>query len=123
MLLAALGPYAIDALSTDPQVRKLGRAYYLWAAAIPFLAVWCYQLDGIFIGATRSTIMRNAMLVSFAIYLLLWWVLRPYGNHGLWAAFIGFMIARALTLGWFYPALVRAVPERADDPALAASAS
>jgi MATE family multidrug resistance protein len=122
-LLAVFGPYAIDALSTDPKVRELGRDYYLWAAAIPFLAVWCYQLDGIFIGATRGATMRNAMLVAFAVYLLLWWLLRPFGNHGLWAAFAGFMVARAVTLGWFYPALVRAVPERADDPALRPAAA
>ena len=34
--------------------------HYDWAAFVPFLGVWSFQLDGIFIGATRTAAMRNA---------------------------------------------------------------
>ena len=34
----------------------------------PFLGVWCFQLDGIFVGATRTRDMRNMMLVSLACF-------------------------------------------------------
>jgi MATE family multidrug resistance protein len=52
--------------------------------------------------------MRNAMIVSLMIYLALCWVLVPiWGNHGLWAAFIGFMAVRGITLWIGYPALYR----------------
>jgi MATE family multidrug resistance protein len=51
------------------------------------------------------------MIVSLLVFLAAVWVLVPLlGNHGLWLAFYGFMIARALTLGVAYPALLRAVP-------------
>jgi MATE family multidrug resistance protein len=107
VVLAALGPFAIDLLSTDPEVRRLGRDYYLWAAVMPVCSVWCYQLDGIFIGATESARMRDAGLLSLGAFLALWWLLRGYGNHGLWLAFTLFMVVRALTLGWWLPALLR----------------
>ena len=52
--------------------------------------------------------MRNMMLISLAIYLLLWAALTPiFANHGLWAAIVIFLGLRALTLGMRYPALVR----------------
>jgi MATE family multidrug resistance protein len=68
-------------------LRALARAYLPWAAAAPLLGVWAFQLDGIFIGATRTAEMRNSVLVSLAIFLAAWWLLCPLGNNGLWGAF------------------------------------
>lgn len=108
-LLATFGPQFIDLLTTDPQAREAARIYLPYAAVIPLLGVWAFQLDGIFIGATRTKEMRNAMLLSLAIFLIAWWLLRPYGNHGLWAAFLVHYVARFVTLGWQFPQLVRSV--------------
>lgn len=110
LVIAAGGGAFIDALTVDPAAREAGRAFLPWAAAAPLLGVWAFQLDGIFIGATRTAEMRNAMLVSLAIFALAWWLLRPLGNHGLWAAFYVHYLARIGTLLRHYPALVRAVP-------------
>jgi MATE family multidrug resistance protein len=68
-----------------------------------------FQLDGIFVGATRTGDMRNMMALSFAVYIGAWWALQPHGNHGLWAAFILFNVARGITLAARYPALERSV--------------
>ncbi|HXX11835.1 MAG TPA: hypothetical protein VEK05_09995, partial [Burkholderiales bacterium] len=81
-----------------------------WAALAPLVGVWCFQLDGIFIGATRAAEMRNAMLMSVVIFLFGWWLLRPWGNHGLWAALYVHYVARTLTLLYYFPAVLRAVP-------------
>jgi MATE family multidrug resistance protein len=109
LLLAACGGLFIDTLTVDPAVRHTASFYLPWAAGVPLLGVWAFQLDGIFIGATRSADMRNAMLLSFAIFLAGWWVLRPLGNHGLWAALYVSYLARLGTLLWYYPRLVQAV--------------
>ena len=101
------GPWLIDALSTDSATRGAARIYLPWAALAPLAGVWAFQLDGIFIGATRSAEMRNAMLVSLLVFLVAWWLLRPWGNHGLWAALYVNYLARTLTLGCYYPALAR----------------
>jgi len=68
--------------------------------------VWAFQLDGIFIGATRTREMRDAMLLSLAIFLAGWWLLQDLGNHGLWAALYVHYAARTGTLLRFLPRLV-----------------
>lgn len=103
------GPLVIDALTVDADTRATAREYLPWAAFAPLVSVWAYQLDGIFIGATRSVEMRNAMLASVAIFLAAWWALQGWGNHGLWAALYVSYMARAVTLGWYYPRLARAL--------------
>ena len=48
--------------------------------------------------------MRNAMLISLLVYFGGVWIFLPMlGNHGLWLALMTFMLARALTLGLWYP--------------------
>jgi len=103
------GGFFIDFLTVNPEVRSLARAFLLWVALSPITGVACFQLDGIFIGATRTADMRNMMILSLGFYLAAWWALTPeYGNYGLWGALILFFIVRALTLGSRYPALERA---------------
>ncbi len=108
-VLALLGTFFIDTLTVDAASRAAARTYLPWAAAAPLLGVWAFQLDGIFIGATRSVDMRNAMLASLAIFLAAWWLLTPYDNHGLWAALYVHYVARIGTLSYYYPRLVRSV--------------
>lgn len=105
-----LGPMIIDLLSIDETVRATARVYLPWAALVPLAGVWCFQLDGIFIGATRAAEMRNAMLASVLIFLAGWWLLRPWGNHGLWAALYVHYAARTGTLLYYFPTLIRSVP-------------
>ena len=76
----------------------------------PLLGVWAFLFDGIFIGTTRSAALRNAMLVSIALYLAALWLLVPLlGNHGLWLAMSLFMVFRSVTLAACYPALERSI--------------
>jgi MATE family multidrug resistance protein len=112
VLFAALGPLLIDLLTIDAAVRQTARGYLLWAALAPLAGVWSFQLDGIFIGATRTAEMRNAMLFTLAIFFIAWWLLLPLGNHGLWAALYVSYAARALTLLRYLPRLLRGVPAR-----------
>lgn len=103
------GPHAIDFMTTNDAVRASARTYLVWAALAPILGVWCFLLDGIYIGATRTRDMRNMMLISLAAYLLACSILTAaFGNHGLWASLMVFYVARTTTLLWRYPALVRA---------------
>ncbi len=77
------------------------------AALAPLFGVWCFQLDGIFIGATRTRDMRNTMILSVAIYLLVAMSVTPFvGNHGLWIAYLVFYVARALALATCMPGLL-----------------
>ncbi|MCG2633640.1 MAG: MATE family efflux transporter [Gammaproteobacteria bacterium] len=99
-----LGGHLILGLLTDlPDVRAAARIYLPWAVISPLISVWCYVLDGIFIGATLAREMRNAMLVSVVLFgLIAEPFLGQWGNHGLWLAFMLFMAVRGLSLGLIY---------------------
>jgi len=109
--LAVLGALFINVLTVDESSRIAARTYLTWAAGAPLVGVWAFQLDGIFIGATRTTDMRNAMLVATGIFMVAWWLLTPWGNHGLWASLYVHYAARIGTLGYYYPRLLRSVAE------------
>lgn len=100
------GDNIIKLMTTAEDVRAVSHTYLPWMILAPLVGVAAWMLDGIFIGATRTTDMRNMMAVSFAVYLIALAVLLPrYGNHGLWASLIVFSIARGVTLGLKYPSL------------------
>ncbi|MEM6656872.1 MAG: MATE family efflux transporter [Pseudomonadota bacterium] len=100
------GPALIDLMSTSPDVRATGREFLIWAAISPMIGVASWMLDGIYIGATWTRAMRNAMIQSVFIYIVALFVLVPvFGNHGLWAALMVLNAARAVTMGWRYPKL------------------
>jgi MATE family multidrug resistance protein len=102
------GPWFIDLMTVNPEVRETAREYLLWAAATPFLGTVCFQFDGIFVGAMATRDMRNMMIVSLAIYLASWWLLAPvFGNHGLWAALNIFFVARGITFASRMPSIER----------------
>jgi MATE family multidrug resistance protein len=109
----AVGPHLIALITTVGDVRVMTAEFLPWVIAAPLISIWSYQLDGIFIGATRGKAMRNAMVISFLFYLTALAILVPlWGNHGLWLAFTLFMVVRAATLAAHYPSLVRSVRVR-----------
>ena len=74
--------------------------YYYWAAFSPLFMVLPFQLDGIYIGATRGAALRNSMIGAGVLFIAaIMWVVPMIGNHGLWIAFGVFMLARAAFLG------------------------
>ena len=111
LIISVLGTEFIDLLTVDTAARTAARTYLPWAIGAPLLGVWAFQLDGIFIGATHTAEMRNAMLSSLLIFMIAWWLLTPLGNHGLWIALYVHYVARIGTLYYHYPGLVRSVPD------------
>ena len=90
------------------------RRYLGWATLMPVAVAMAYHLDGVFVGATRADAMRNTMFVAGAIYFgLAFWLAGSFGNHGLWAALLIFMVIRGLALvamwGGFGPQMQRGI--------------
>jgi MATE family multidrug resistance protein len=109
-----LGSGLIALLTGIPEVRETAGDHLVWAALAPLVAVWGFLMDGVFIGATWTRPLRNAMFVSVAVYLAAWAVLMPiFGNHGLWLAFLVFLAARSATLGVAYGARLNRPMSRA----------
>jgi len=114
ILLAAglflFGSNLVGVLTDLDEVRLTARGSLPFTAFYVLVAFAAFQLDGIYIGVTRTRDMRNAALVSLVIYLGVGWPLTSfYGNVGLWLAFITFVIIRAATLAVLYPRLRREI--------------
>ena len=96
-------------LITDIEfLRYLSYKYLLWVIIIPPIASFCYQLDGIFIGATQTKEMRNSMIISVVIYIILsTFLTQELHNYGIWFSLLIFMILRALTLHLYFPKILK----------------
>jgi MATE family multidrug resistance protein len=110
LLILFFGNFAVAVLTDIAAVHAAAADTLGWVALYVCLSFAAFQLDGIFIGATRTREMRNASCASVLVFALAWWWLTPlYGNNGLWAALVIFVCARALALAAYYPRLLRAV--------------
>ena len=89
-------------------LRFISYKHVIWIIIIPPIASFCYQLDGIFIGASQTKEIRNAMIISVASFIILSIYLTKYfDNHGLWFSLTLFMILRSLTLKFFFFKILR----------------
>ncbi len=96
ILLFAGGWLAIDLITTSPAVRQTAKLYLPVAALTPVTGLFAFVYDGIMIGATLNATMRNGMLASLAIYILIAIVLQPVlGLWGLWIALHVLLLVRA----------------------------
>lgn len=107
LLFTLFGNSLIDIVAASPEVRLAAREFMVLAALAPACGVLAYAFDGIYIGAAWARDMRNLMLVALAIYIAAWYVLVPFGNAGLWIAFLAFLLSRGVLQAWHYPAMVR----------------
>ena len=90
----------IRLISDQPGVVEQARPYYIYMVLIPVITFAAFLWDGIYIGATASKEIRNTMIISsLLVFLPAWYILMPlYGNHGLWIAFLLFMVARGVSM-------------------------
>lgn len=110
LVYASFGVEIIGLFTNIEEVLGAAALFLPWMIASPFLSAPSFLLDGLFIGATRTSAMRNAMMVSLVIFGGACYLLVPaMGNHGLWLSLMIFMVARAVTLGIAYPALERSI--------------
>ncbi|OYT17223.1 MAG: hypothetical protein B7C24_03780 [Bacteroidetes bacterium 4572_77] len=94
------GEYIIILLTDIPSIMQGAKSYFIWIGLMPLLSFAAFIWDGVFIGATKTSAMRNSMLVSsFLIFFPLYFIFQPiWGNHGLWLAFNAFLLSRGLFL-------------------------
>ena len=94
---------------TDIEIlRFISFQHILWVIIIPPVACFCYQLDGIFIGASQTKEIRNAMIVSVLGYIGVSILLTRYlGNHGIWFSLLLFMMFRAATLQFYFKNILK----------------
>jgi len=90
----------INIFTSNAEMAALAVAYAAWTIYTPAVNTVSYIWDGIYIGATATKAMRNAMLfVTLAVYLPAYYLTKEtFGNHGLWFSLSFFMVMRGVTL-------------------------
>ncbi len=90
--------FILKLLTSQPGVIEAAQPFLFWVALIPVASFASFIWDGIYIGATASKAMRNALLGStFLVFVPVYYFLNPlWENHALWLGMILFMLARGV---------------------------
>lgn len=100
ILYAVFPSTFVRIISDNPNILLEVKPYYIYMIVIPIITFAAFIWDGIYIGATASKAIRNTMIIAtIFVFLPAWYLLTPkFGNHGLWIAFLCFMIARGVSM-------------------------
>tara|TARA_B110000902_G_C13761023_1_gene380608 strand:- start:32 stop:523 length:492 start_codon:yes stop_codon:yes gene_type:complete len=100
--------FIVSLLTDLDYLRYLTFNYFIWIVIIPPIASLCYQLDGIFIGASQTAEMRNGMVISVIIFITSsHYLVNNFGNHGLWLSLTFFMVLRSITLNFYFNRILK----------------
>lgn len=84
-------------MTNDMLIIERAKDFMFWTVLIPVVGFAAFLWDGIFIGATASRQMRNAMVYSSGIFFACYFAFTPlWGNNGLWLSFILYLLVRGL---------------------------
>lgn len=104
-LYAAFGDQFLHIFTDKQEVITAAGDYMTWVLVIPVCGFAAFLFDGIFIGATATRTMRNAMFVATAAFFAVYYGLKYYiaaesdehtWNNVLWIAFMVFLTLRGL---------------------------
>ena len=84
------------AIFTDnQQIINLAGDFLWWILAVPLVSFTAFIYDGILTGATRTRVMRDAIIIASAVFFVLYFSLKQsLGNDALWIAFLIFLALR-----------------------------
>lgn len=90
-------------LTSQSDVLAACEPYVLWSALVPICGFAAFLWDGVFIGLTATNVMFRVMLFAMLVYFGLYFLLFPhFGNHGLWIAFLSYLLLRGIGQWYFF---------------------
>lgn len=107
VIYAFAGEALLAQFSTNGDVISHAAGMTPWLVALPMAGCISFVLDGVFVGAGWTRSMLVAMALSMASYAGLLLLLQPWGNAGLWTAFVTFFVIRGGVQILLVPPLVR----------------
>lgn len=97
-LYVVTGELCLSILTNNEQVIDIAGKYLCWVFVIPLVGFSAFIWDGIFIGATRTGWMFYSMLMATGLFFVLRFTFVPWwGNHGLWLAFVSYLLLRGVS--------------------------
>ncbi len=102
-LYAFSGTWFIELMTNQPDVIEASRPYIIWLVLMPVVSCLAFMWDGIFVGATAGSELRNCMIWSAVGFLVTYISLNNImGIQSLYLAYFVHLVVRAiyLTLRW-----------------------
>ena len=89
--------FTLNNPASSAQIIETAGRYIGWIIAIPIASSLPFLMDGIMVGATRTRIMRDSMILSTVVYFGVFFAFTPLvGNNALWCAFLLYMLLRGV---------------------------
>lgn len=99
ILYTVAGQEILALLSNDGEVLEGSSEYFWWAVSIPLAGFAAFAWDGIVTGTSNTRLMLLSTGVASLFFFAVWWLTYPIlGNHGLWLAFVLYLLVRGLVL-------------------------
>ena len=87
----------LQVLTDNQEVIEATKPFTYWIVLIPLTGFAAFLWDGIFIGATASKEMRNAMILSAISFFVCYYSTKSIlGNNALWLSFILYLSVRGI---------------------------
>lgn len=86
--------FIVSLLTNISSLQTALQNYYGWIVLLPLVSYLSFILDGVFVGLAYSFKMFKSMLIAAITFFVVFYFSQSLGNHSLWLAFSGFMLAR-----------------------------
>jgi len=94
---AIAGENIMRLLTNNMAIIAESREYLLWIKIIPLVSMLAFLWDGVYIGATATKTMRNSLFIATSVFFATYFsIYNKWGNHGLWLAFVLFLLSRGI---------------------------
>lgn len=99
VLYAVAGTSLLSLLTDNASVADSAMHYRHWTLLFPLCGMAAFVWDGIYIGATKTRPMFFSTLGGMIMFITLFFLLSPsLGNHGLWIAYLAYLVLRGVVL-------------------------
>ncbi|MGB0929961.1 MAG: MATE family efflux transporter, partial [Chitinophagales bacterium] len=103
LIYALRGEYLLSFFTNQADVFNAALPYLFWVVILPLLSTPCFIWDGVFIGLTASKSLKNAMLLSLAFYLVVFYTFdMGSSNDLLWLSLLTLMVVRGVIQTGYY---------------------
>ncbi|GAB5410129.1 MAG: MATE family efflux transporter [Balneolaceae bacterium] len=104
-IYALFGSSILTIFTDKIDVIEAGLIVLIWTVFAPIINSICFIWDGIYIGTTETSTMRNSMLIATILFFVpVYFITEPLiGVHALWLAMATFMLVRGITLSLWAP--------------------
>ena len=102
ILYLLFGNQILGLLTNNQEVLNGAKPFLGWVLLVPISGFAAFLWDGVYVGATASRAMRDAIFIATFGYFAIYYLLEPfYANNALWIALLLFLLLRGLGMKYF----------------------